>query len=371
MSRRAVVWVLPALAVLAGCGEKHADKVEETRPVRVITVGWQEGARTLGYAGEVRARHETRLAFRVGGKIVERRVDVGSRVRAGDPIARLDATDLALAAASAQAQITSLESERALAAAELERSRELRAKNYISQAEFDRRASAFATVEARLEAARAQHRQAANQAAYATLVADSDGVITAVEAEAGQVVGAGQTVVRLARLAPRRPARGELEVAFAVPESQRGFVERARGLTVTLNARPGKSWKGSLRELAPAADPATRTYAARVAIADADAEVELGMSARVEIDAAGRADRIEIPFAALYAKDDAAQVFVLQPDGTVRLRPVKTAGVAGERVVIESGLAPGDVVVAAGAQLLRPGQRVRVLAEPASASRAP
>jgi RND family efflux transporter MFP subunit len=359
-----------AALLLAGCSKPEAP-AQPLRTVRVMKVDGAAASGSLTFPGEVRARYESRLGFRLGGKIVERRVDVGSRVRAGDPIARLDATDLALAAASAQAQITSLESERALAAAELERSRELRAKNYISQADLDRRASAFATVEARLEAARAQHRQAANQAAYATLHADTDGVITAVEAEAGQVVAAGQAVARLARVAPRRPARGELEVAFAVPESQRDLVERARGLTVTLNARPGKSWKGALRELAPAADPATRTYAARVAIIEPDADVELGMSARVEIGAAAPAERIEVPFAALYAKDEAAQVFVLQPDGTVQLRPVKTAGVAGERIVIESGLVPGDVVVAAGAQLLRPGQRVRVLAEPATASRTP
>jgi RND family efflux transporter MFP subunit len=354
------------LVALAACGERHEDRPAEVRPVRVMTVGVQSGTRTIEYAGEVRARYETRLAFRVGGKIVERRVDVGSRVRAGDPVARLDAADLVLAAASARALIASLESERDLARAELERSRELRAKNYISQAEIDRRSSAFATVEARLDAARAQHLQAANQAAYATLHADSDGLITAVEAEAGQVVAAGQTVVRLARVASRRPAPGELEVALAVPESQRDLIGRARALTVRLTARPGQSWKGRLRELAPAADPASRTYAARVSILDPGDEVELGMSARVELETGESKGRIEIPVAALSTRDENAGVFIVGSDGSVRRQPVKTAGIAGERVVIESGLAPGDVIVAAGAHLLRPGQRVRVLVEPAA-----
>jgi RND family efflux transporter MFP subunit len=357
-----------ALAAIAACGDSAERKPEEVRPVKVMRIGVQSAARTVEYAGEVRARRETRLAFRIAGKILERPVDVGSRVRAGQPIARLDATDLALAQASARAQVTSLESERELARTEYERGRELREKSFISQAELDRRSSVFATAEARLEAARAQHRQVANQAAYAVLAADSDGVITAVEAEAGQVIAAGQTVVRLAAVTPRRPKSGDLEVAFAVPESQRELIEQAKEIGIGLNARPGARWKGRLRELSPAADPATRTYAARATILQPDADVELGMSARVEVSAPKRVQRIEVPFSALYARGEAAQVFVVDEGGTVRLQPVKTAGVSGESVVVESGLAPGDVIVAAGAQRLRPGQRVRVLDEPSSAS---
>jgi len=357
------------LVALTACAERREDRPEEIRPVRVMTVDLRNVARTIEYAGEVRARYETRLAFRVGGKIVERRVDIGSRVRAGDTIARLDATDLMLGAASARAQIASLESERDLARAELARSRELREKNYISQAEFDRRNNAFATVEARLDAARAQHRQAANQAAYATLVADSDGVITSVDAEAGQVVAPGQTVARLARVAARRPKPGELEVAVAVPESQRDLIAKAQSLSVKVNARPDRSWKGRLRELAPAADPASRTYAARVSIIDPADEIELGMSARVQVEAGESKPRIEVPISALYARDTQAGVFVVGQDDTVRLQPVKTAGIADERVVIASGLAPGDVIVAAGANLLRPGQRVRLLPAPTTTAR--
>jgi RND family efflux transporter MFP subunit len=154
-------------------------------------------------------------------------------------------------------------------------------------------------------------------------------------------------------------------VAFAVPESQRAQVEKAVDFAVALNARPGKTWKGRLRELSPAADPVTRTYAARVAILNAGEEVKLGMSARVETavkPASGRpAERIEVPIAALHSRGDTAQVFVVEANGTVRAQAVKTAGISGERVVIESGLKPGDVVVAAGAQLLRPGQKVRIL----------
>jgi len=342
-------------AALAACGRESAPKPEDIRPVRVVTVGGAQATRSFELSGEVRARHETRLGFRVGGKIVERLVEVGTRVKAGQPLARLDVSDLALAAASAKAQVASLEAERDLAAADLKRYRDLRAQNFISQAEFDRRASALATAEARLEAARAQHRQAANQAGYAVLAADTAGVIVGLDVEAGQVVTAGQTVVRVARL-------GEMEVAVAVPESERDFFERATTFAITLNALPGRNWKGRLRELSPAADPAARTYAARISVLEPGDALELGMSARVAVSANGGSARIEVPLAALSAKGDKPEVFVVDGKGLVQPRAVKTAGLSGERVVIESGLAPGDVVVAAGAQLLRPGQQVRVLA---------
>jgi len=349
-----IIVLAMAALLLAACSEATEKKPEEIRPVRVITIGESAGLRTVSYAAEVRPRHEVRLSFRVGGKIVERLVEVGSRVRAGQPIARLDAADFALAAASAKAQAASLETERNLAAADLKRYRDLREKNFISQADFDRRASTLEAAGAKLEAAQAVFRQSANQAGYALLVADSAGVITAIEAEAGQVVAAGQTVARLAR-------RGEMEAAFAVPEAQRPLVQNALDLALTLNAMPGKQWKAKLRELSPAADPVSRTYAVRATILGAGEDIELGMSARVAVSAAGVAPKLEVPVAALYSRGDQPQVFVVDGNGMVQPRVVKTAGVAGERVVIESGLKAGDVVVAAGAALLRPGQRVRIL----------
>lgn len=347
-----------AALALAACGKAPETRPEEVRPVRVLMVGEAKtlSPRSVEFAGEVRARYETRLAFRVGGKVVERAVEVGARVQQGQLLARLDPDDLAQAAASAGAQVASVQAEREFAAAELKRYTELRAKNFISQAEFDRRASAFATADARLQAVRAQYRQAANQTAHATLRADSTGVITGIEAEVGQVVAAGQTVARLAR-------PGEKEIAIAVPESQHARLEHATGFTVSLNALPGKTWKGRLRELSPLADPVTRTYAARITVLGAGEDVDLGMSARVAVaDLEARQPGVELPIAALYARGDAPQVWLLNADNTVRLAPVKTRGVSGERVVVESGLAPGDVVVTAGAQLLRSGQRVRPLA---------
>lgn len=346
--------VLALAAALAACAKEPEPKVEPVRPVRVLTIGAVTGAHSVEFAGEVRARHDIRLSFRVGGKIVERLVEVGSTVRAGQAIARLDSADLALAAASAKAQVASVETERNLAAADLKRYRDLREKNFISQADFDRCASALEAADARLEAAQSVFRQSANQAAYAVLAADNAGVITALEAEAGQVVAAGQTVARLAR-------RGEMEAVFAVPEAQRQLVQGAADFSVTLNALPGRKLQANLRELSPAADPVTRTYAVRVTLKDAGEDVELGMSARVAVSGGGAAPRIEVPVAALSSRGDQPQVFLVGVDGTVRPQAVKTAGISDERVAIESGLKEGDVVVAAGAALLRAGQRVRVL----------
>jgi multidrug efflux system membrane fusion protein len=352
-------WAAAAALSLAACGEAPQLRTEEVRPVRVLKVGdlTAPAASVAEYAGETRARHETRLAFRVGGKLVERLVEVGAHVTQGQPVARLDSEDLAHAAASARAQVISLQAERDLAAADLKRYADLRARNFVSQAEFDRRVNVHAVAVARFDAVQAQYRQAANQAAYATLVADSAGVITAIEAEAGQVVAAGQTVARLART-------GEMEVLVAVPESQREQFERAGAARVTLHAMPGRSWRARLRELSPAADPATRTYAARLTILGATDEIDLGMSARVAVNGGAAQPGVELPIAALYARGDRPQVWLVDADRTVRLAPVQTGGVAGERVVVAAGLADGDVVVIAGAQLLRAGQRVRLLDGP-------
>lgn len=343
-----------AALLAAGCSKAPPPKAEEPRLVRVLKIKPVERTRSVEFPGEVRARYETRLGFRVPGKITERLVEVGSRVRAGQPIARLDARDLVLAAASANAQVTQFRADKTLAAADLARYRELRARGFISQAELERRQGLYDTAAARLEAAQAQARQAANQAGYALLVADSAGVITAIEAEAGQVVAAGQTVARLAR-------PGEREIAIAVPESQRDLLADAGEFAVTLNAVDARRWTGRLREVSPAADPATRTYGARITMVQPGDEVELGMSARVVVTFAARDTRIELPVAALYSKGDTPGVWLVGNDGTVRLQPVKTGGLAGARVLIDAGLKPGDTVVIAGAQLLRAGERVRLM----------
>ncbi len=346
---------LVVVCLVAACGRGEAPKPpEEMRTVRVLTVGERDSYRRFAYAGEIRARVETRLAFRVGGKLVDRAVQVGSRVRAGEVIARIDAGDLALGVNAARAQVAGIEAERTFAEADLKRYRELREKNFISQAEFDRRTQLLASTDARLDAARAQLGQSSNQAGYALLRADSDGVITGVEAEVGQVLGAGQTVARLAR-------SGDIEIAFAVPEVQREAVRKAGEFRVSAAALPGQSWRGRLRELSPAADPLTRTYAARVTLVEAAPGLELGMTARVEAGGAEAVRAIELPLAALYTRGAAAQVFIVGEADTVRLQEVRLGAATAVGFLVESGLNKGERVVAAGAQMLRPGQRVRVM----------
>lgn len=329
---------LAALAV-AACS-KPQTPAQPLRTVRVMKVEDAAASARLTFPGEVRARHESRLAFRLGGKIVERRVDVGDRVKRGQVLARLDARDAALNAAQAEAA-------RALAEAEAKRYRELRAQNFVSQAVLDAKETALAT-------AVAQAAMARNQAAYATLTAERDGVVTAVEAEAGQVVAAGQTVLRVAE-------DGEREIAIAVPEADVGQVRGAGGFTVTLNSLPGRSWTGRLRELAPAADPATRTFAARIAVAEADASLRLGMSARVEAKVSRGDTAPVLPLSAFFTRNDEAHVWVVDPaTQTVALTKVETDGVAGNALRVKAGLAPGQLVVIAGASLLEPGQKVRL-----------
>jgi RND family efflux transporter MFP subunit len=319
-----------------------------------MRVGSTQAGSGIEFPAEIRARYETPLAFRVGGKVIERPAQVGTRVAKGRTLARLDTTDLAHALDAAKAQRATLESERSLAVRELERFKGLREKGFVSQAELDRRQSAAAAAQTQLDAAEARLKQSESQLAYATLVADADGVITSVEAEVGQVVAAGQTIVRLVR-------PGDREIAIAVPESLRSHVAHASAFTVVANALPGKTWTGRLRELSPAADPVTRTYAARIALDGGRDELALGMSARVAVAGSGAKRSVTVPLAAVYARDDKPQVWLVDQASTVRTRPVVTRGVEGDQIIVESGLADGDVVVVAGAQLLHAGQKVRVL----------
>ncbi|PWB39664.1 MAG: efflux transporter periplasmic adaptor subunit [Rhodocyclales bacterium] len=330
--------VLAVLAV-AACS-KPEPPAQPLRTVRVMKVDGAAASGSLTFPGEVRARYESRLGFRLGGKIVERRVDVGAAVKRGQVLARLDAQDASLNAAQAEAA-------RALAEAEAKRYRDLRAKNFVSQAVLEAKETALKTAAAQAGVAR-------NQAGYTTLVADRDGVVTAVEAEAGQVVAAGQTVLRVAE-------GNEKEIVIAVPEGDVEKVRGAEGFAVALNSLPGRSWVGRLRELSPSADPATRTFAARIGVPEADESVRLGMSARVEAKVSRGDTALRLPLSAFFTRNDQANVWVVDPaTQTVTLTKVETDGVAGNEMRVKAGLQPGMLVVTAGASLLEPGQKVRL-----------
>jgi RND family efflux transporter MFP subunit len=328
-----------AATVLAGCSKPEAP-AQPLRTVRVMKVDGAAASGSLTFPGEVRARYESRLGFRLGGKIVERRVDVGAAVKRGQVLARLDAQDAALNAAQAEAA-------RALAEAEAKRYRDLRAKNFVSQAVLDAKETALKTAEAQAGVAR-------NQAAYTTLVADRDGVVTAVEAEAGQVVAAGQTVLRIAE-------GREKEVVIAVPEVDVEKVRTATDFAVGLSSLPGRSWAGRLRELSPSADPATRTFTARISVPDADGSVRLGLSAVVQAKVSLGDTALRLPLSAFFTRNEQANVWVVDPaTQTVSLRKVDTDGVVGNEMRVKGGLESGMLVVTAGASLLEPGQKVRL-----------
>ncbi|MFD2367376.1 efflux RND transporter periplasmic adaptor subunit [Pseudoduganella sp. GCM10020061] len=350
--RPGAMLALVAAALAAGCA-KEAPKTEDIRPVRAITIASGDVAHASEFSGEVRARIESRLGFRVGGKITERKVDVGAPVRRGQVLMQLDPQDLRLAASQAGAALEAARTNRDLAQAELKRYTELRSQNFVSQAVLDARRAAFQSAEANLRAAQAAFRGQSNQAGYTSLVSDIDGVVTAVEAEAGQVVSPGTPVVRVAKA-------GEKEVVIGVPENRVQSLRDVARVSVRLWAHPGQQFGGRIREISPVADPLTRTYAVRVALPDAPAFVQLGMTASVQFYDRAAGNQIKLPLSALFQDHGKSAVWVVEK-GAVRLVPVEVAGASGNELVVTSGLQPGQTVVTAGVHQLKAGQKVKVL----------
>ncbi len=337
------------LLLLIGCGG-DAEVEEAARPVLVARpVGAADAA--SAFAGEVRAREESPLAFRVGGNLVERRVDVGDAVRRGDVLAVLDPGDLEAQARAAQAQLGAAEAELSRARADQARYAKLADGQLVSRSTLDAANAAAAAAQGQANAARANLAVARNQSAYTQLRAPRDGLIASRSAEAGQVVGAGQTVFVLA-------ADGAREIAFAVPEGVFASVKPGQPVLVEAWSKPGQRWPGRIREIAPAADPASRTYAARVTIEAPDGAFELGQSARVFLPQAANG-ALSVPLAAIQRGNGTTAVFVVDPKTRAAiLKPVQIGAFGEERVPVKSGLAPGDWVVIAGGHLLRDGQKV-------------
>lgn len=343
-------FLLTGALALAACSG-NGDEAPPARPAMVVQAK-AGGEGISAFAGEVRARHEPVLSFRIGGKIARRDVDVGERVRKGQVLAELDASDVALQLEASRAQLASAEADLALAASELERYRSLLDRQLVSRSLYDARVSAHEAAQARVRQAKAQAAVSGNQAAYATLRAPADGVIAQRQAEAGQVVAAGQAVFVLAE-------DGEREVAISLPEQVAADFPPGRELAVELWSVPGQRFPGRVREVAPAADPQARTFAARVAFDPGKTRVELGQSARVYARGA-TGGAVVIPLSALAARDKAPAVWVVDPaTSEVTLRDVVTGPFGETEVPVVSGLEAGEWVVAAGVHLLQAGQKVR------------
>jgi RND family efflux transporter MFP subunit len=349
-----VLLLLPLAAFIAGCSSEAKVAQDIARPVKVTVVGEAVNGRTMTYSGVVRPRIESAVGFRVAGKIVERLVNAGDRVEAGQLIAQLDDTDLRLAENSAKAALDAARSRRDIARDNLERGKALLPQQTISQAAYDSRRNEMDAAAAALESAEAQLRQASNAAGYATLRADKAGLVTSVTAEPGQVVNIGQPVITLAHL-------GETEVAVAVPEQDAGFLTIGQQAGVTLWVGPRKGLAGRIREIAGQADPASRTYAIRVTVNDAPRNMRFGMTASVTLRIDDEASALVLPVAALTEGEGNPAVFVVDPKHqTVRKTPVSVGGPAENGVRIASGLNAGDVVVTGGVQFLRDGMPVRL-----------
>ncbi len=347
------VRVVPLVAVLVLVACTRPAPVEmPVRSVKVMTVGMQSMQSGLEFAGEVRARVESRLGFRVGGKLTQRPVELGQHVRAGQVLARLDPQDYQLAADAARAQLAAAVGNRDLAAADFKRFKELKDQNFISGAELERRETVLKAAQAQFEQARAQLAGQGNQVDYATLLADVSGVVTAIEAEPGQVVAAGTPVVRIAQDGPR-------DVVFAVPEDKVAAIRP--GSIVDVRVWPANAaLQGVVREVAASADPVTRTFVVKVAL-DGKAALTLGATVSVLPQALqrGAGQVIKLPTSALRQEGQSSAVWVLDPASmTVKLQAVQIATTDGNEVVLASGLQPGMQVVSAGVHVLTPGQKV-------------
>lgn len=344
--------------LLAGCsGPAPVEK--PPRAVLVRTIGNDAAEPQLRvYTGEVRARHEADIGFRIAGKIVERNVDVGARVRPGAVLARLDPQDVKLAEQAAAAQVSAVEADVALARAEFERVQNLHARNFVSASALDGRRTALQAADARLRHARAQLATAGNQAGYAALTVADAGVVTAAPAEVGQVVAAGQPVLRVARPDQR-------EVLIHVPESRIAELKTGSPAAVRAWANPARTYVAAVREIAPAADAATRSYAVRVSVADADDGVPLGATASVAFAESRDAVQTVLPLTAVTRVDGHATVWVV--DEAARLAPlaVEAGAFREDGVVVVGGLPAGSRVVVTGVHRLVAGETVRAVDEAA------
>jgi len=355
MGRCFPAWIvgLALAGLLSACGSED-EKASGPRPVLVVQPRGGAEAAVSTYAGEIRAREESPLAFRIGGNLARRHVDAGEHVRAGQVLAELDPGDQRLQAEAARAQLAAAEAELARVRADRARFQALAQERLVSQSAMDAQDSAWRAAEEQARAARAQLDVARNQAAYAQLRAPRDGVIASRLAEAGQVVAAGQAVYTLA-------GDGGREVAIALPESRIGEFRLGQPVEVELWDAPDRRLPGRIREIAAAAEPQARTFAARVALEPgAIDQVALGQSARVYVRQDGEGAALSVPLSALQpAASGGHAVWVVEPgSGALRLVPVETGRLGQSRVPVLSGLEADAWVVAAGGHLLREGQVV-------------
>jgi RND family efflux transporter MFP subunit len=353
---RPVGWAAVGVAFALILAFSACQKQEKTaaaaavRPVRTVPVEFQETGDTLSLTGEIQPRYQADIGFRVNGKILARPVDVGTEVKKGDLIARLDPQQYRQDLEVAKAEVAAAQAEVTRSQAQEARQRELLKNGHTTQVKYDLALKSYKTAEAQLNAARAKQVQASENLGYTELTADHDGVITAVGADAGQVVSAGQMVVRLAK-------PGEREAVFNVAEAAFKTSPKNPMVLVHLVSDPEINAGGTVRYVSPQADPETRTYTVRVSLPDAPPQMRLGANV-VGTVTLNQARTVTLPGTALFQKDGKAAVWLVDKDHTVQLKPITVDRYQGDSVIVGSGLAQGELVVTAGVQKLIPGQKV-------------
>ena len=345
--------LISLFGLLVACSER-VQAPEPTRAVRTLVISAGSADLSHEYAGDIRARTESRLSFRVGGKLLARKVNLGDAVKPGQVLAQLDPQDLVLARDAANAALLSARVNRDQMGADYKRFIELHQQGFISAAELERRDNAFKAAQAQMDQARAQQSAQGNQAGYAQLVADVAGVVTGVDAEPGMVVAAGTPIVRVALDGPR-------DVVFSVPEDKISSLRAAAALpgalTVRLWGAAQPAREASLREVSAAADPVTRTFLIKADVGRLD--VKLGQTATVMLALPKMAQVIKLPLDAVLQQQGKTSVWLLDPATmTVKPQAVQVAGADGNEVVIAAGLVPGQEVIVAGVHVLTPGQKV-------------
>lgn len=347
--------LLAAAAVLcaSGCAREEPATPEDVRPVRATVAAVTAGSVGATYSGVVRARYESKLGFQAAGRIAARLVELGSPVRRGQALMRLDPAQQTLHVAASVAEVDAARSRLAQNRVDVERTEQLLARNFASQAELDQQRLALAEAESQLRSSLARQQINVNQRGYTELVADRDGVVAALHAESGQVVSAGQPVVTLA-------GDGEREVVVSIAESRVDELRTAGDLRVSLWAHPERSYEGRLRELAPDTDEVTRTYSARISVKDPDRALMLGRTASVFAPDVGATRAIRLPLTAVHDRGGRPTVWVIDPTTSrVATREVVLGAMQDDAVLISAGLAGGETVVTAGVHMLHAGQRVQ------------
>ncbi|MBB6464267.1 efflux RND transporter periplasmic adaptor subunit [Aminobacter carboxidus] len=336
---------------LSACSEAKTETVEAIRPVKVVEIASMGTTRELDYSGAVKARTEMNLGFRVAGKITERVVNIGDKVKSGDLLARIDATDYQLGVSTAEANLQAAEKQVETARLVDDRAAQLFAKKFASEAQREQASLAYKQASSQRDAALSSLRQARNQVGYAELRADQNGIVTSVNADSGQVVGAGTPVVAVA-------VDGDKEVQIAVPELEIAQFQPGKPVKVSFWSDDKLVLDGTVREVAGSADAQSRTFSVRVSLPD-DNRVLLGMSATIEASVNNGKEFVSIPLSAL-AKQDGKDIVWVVNDEQVHARGIKVASFADAGVQVADGLKPGDIVVAAGTQFMAENLKVKL-----------